>query len=95
MLVVSVESSTLATVGYDQASGLLELAFQSGAIYQYCGVPGAVHEELLEAPSKGRYFNRWIRGQYPYAQVSEEQQDRRPSSLGQDRDGRRLSWQGR
>ena len=95
MLVASVESSTVATVGYDQASELLELAFQSGAIYQYFGVPGAIHEELLDAPSKGCYFNWRIRGQYPYAQVSEEQQDRRPSSLGQDRDRRRLSWQGR
>lgn len=95
MLVASVESSTLATVGYDQASGLLELGFQSGAIYQYFGVPGAVHEELLEAPSKGRYFNRWIRGQYRYAQFSDDQQERKASSLGQDRDPGRLSWQGR
>ncbi len=33
MLVASVQSSTLATVGYHQASGLLELEFQSVAIY--------------------------------------------------------------
>jgi hypothetical protein len=38
-------------------------------MYQYFGVPAAVHEALLRAPSKGSYFNRAIRGWFPYCRV--------------------------
>jgi hypothetical protein len=65
-----VESTTLATVAYDDARELLRLEFRSRAIYQYFGVPPAVHQALLEAPSLGRYFNRVIRGRFPYSLVS-------------------------
>jgi KTSC domain-containing protein len=66
MRVATVESTTLATVAYDEAQELLQLEFCSRAIYFYFGVPAAVHQALLEAPSKGRYFNQSIRGQFPY-----------------------------
>jgi hypothetical protein len=64
-----VESTTLATVAYDEVRELLRLEFRSRAIYQYSGVPAAVHEGLLQAPSMGSYFNRVIRGQFPYARI--------------------------
>jgi hypothetical protein len=64
--VATVESSTLATVAYDEARELLQLVFCSRAVYQYFGVPGAVHQALLGAPSKGKYFNDAIRGRFPY-----------------------------
>ncbi len=67
MHVTAVESTTLATVAYDQARQLLQLEFCSRAIYQYFGVPAAVHQALLQAPSKGSYFNRFIRGRFPYS----------------------------
>jgi hypothetical protein len=63
---VSVDSSTLATVAYDEAQQLLQLEFCSRAVYQYFNVPWAVHQALLAAPSKGRYFNQAIRGQFRY-----------------------------
>src|ERR1039457_1659316 len=69
MNVTTVESTSLATVAYDDARKLLQLEFCSRAIYQYFGVPGAVHAALLRAPSKGIYFNRVIRGRFPYALV--------------------------
>src|ERR1039457_1469150 len=58
MNVTAVESTTLAMVAYDDARELLQLEFRSRAIYQYFGVPAAVHTALLRAPSKGSYFNR-------------------------------------
>ena len=64
-----VESTTLATVAYDDVRELLQLEFQSRAIYQYFGVPPAVHQALLQAPSMGSYFNRVIRGRFSYAVV--------------------------
>jgi hypothetical protein len=65
-----VESTSLATVAYDDIRELLRLEFRSRAIYQYFGVPSAVHQALLQAPSKGSYFNSVIRGRFPYALVS-------------------------
>jgi hypothetical protein len=69
MRIATVESATLATVGYDEAQELLQLEFGSRAVYLYFGVPATVYEGLLGAPSKGRYFNRTIRGRYPYHQI--------------------------
>lgn len=70
MNVTAVESTTLATVAYDEVRELLQLEFRSPAIYQYFGVPAAVHESLLRAPSKGSYFNQVIRGRFPYCLAS-------------------------
>jgi hypothetical protein len=68
-----VESTTLVTVAYDDIRKLLRLEFRSRSIYQYFGVPAAVHQALLQAPSKGSYFNSVIRGRFPYALVSHAQ----------------------
>ena len=70
MNVTAVESTTLATVTYDEARELLRLEFRSQATYQYLGVPARVHRALLSAPSKGSYFNQAIRGRFPYQRVS-------------------------
>jgi hypothetical protein len=71
MLINAVESTTLATVAYDEALKLLQLEFRSRAIYQYFNVPVAVHAALLDAESKGSYFNRIIRGGFRYSRVSD------------------------
>ena len=63
------ESTTLKTVTYDEAWEVLQLEFCNQAIYQYFGVPAAVHQGLLDAQSKGVYFNRVIRGNFRYRQV--------------------------
>lgn len=69
LVVVAVESSTIVSVGYDPTQGLLQLEFCSGAVYHYFRVPVGVHEALLEAPSKGSYFNRAIRGRFLYCRL--------------------------
>jgi hypothetical protein len=66
MNMTAVESTTLVTVAYDEALGVLQLEFRSRAIYRYFGVPATVHEGLLSAPSKGNYFNQVIRGHFRY-----------------------------
>jgi KTSC domain-containing protein len=70
---ISVESATLATVGYDLERAVLRLQFRDGLIYEYFGVPAAVHDALLISPSKGGYFNRVIRGRFAYARASEQE----------------------
>jgi KTSC domain len=69
MRVTTVDSTTLATVGYDEDLKLLQLEFCSRAVYLYFSVPAAVYQALLGAPSKGRYFNGTIRGRYRYRQI--------------------------
>jgi len=62
-------SSNLKSVGYDTDSQMLEVEFHSGAVYQYYGVPQSLYEGLLNAPSHGKYFHRYIRNQFPYRRV--------------------------
>jgi hypothetical protein len=70
MHITVVGSTTLSTVAYDGIRNLLQLEFRSRVVYRYFGVPAAVHEALLGAPSKGSYFNQAIRGRYAYVRVS-------------------------
>jgi hypothetical protein len=65
-----VESATLATIVYDGDRELLQLKFRSREIYEYFSVPAAVHQALLQAPSKGSFFNRVIGGRFCYSLVS-------------------------
>ena len=65
----AVESTTLTKVSYDEARELLQLEFCSRAVYQYFSVPAAVHQSLLDASSKGRYFNQSIRDRFPYRRI--------------------------
>jgi len=63
---VSVQSSLLARVAYDSRQAILQVTFRNGAAYQYAGVPVKTYRGLLQADSKGTYFNHCIRGLYPY-----------------------------
>lgn len=63
----SVESSLIRSVAYDPAGSILEVEFvEPRRIYTFYDVPYSVYDELLEAPSKGRYFNEFIRDDYTY-----------------------------
>ncbi|MGH9721406.1 MAG: KTSC domain-containing protein, partial [Bryobacteraceae bacterium] len=46
-----------------------ELEFHSGAIYHYFEVPLETYRELLQADSKGRYFNQHIRNCFRFQQI--------------------------
>lgn len=59
-----VESSALKSVGYDGSREVLVIKFTSGSVYEYDDVPRSVYEELMNAPSKGRFFNANIKGLY-------------------------------
>lgn len=67
MNMISVESSNLRSVGYE--NGTLYVSFHSGSTYSYDGVPQSVYENLLNAPSKGKYFNTNIKNRYPYRKL--------------------------
>lgn len=63
---IAVRSSLLARVAYESRRAILQVTFRNGAAYQYAGVPVETYQALLQADSKGAYFNHCIRGLYPY-----------------------------
>jgi hypothetical protein len=62
-------SSMMQSAGYDDAHAVLEIEFVTGTIYRYHAVPHRIWRELLEAESKGRYFDACIRDKYPTIRV--------------------------
>ncbi len=64
-----VQSSVIASVGYDDATRVLEVKFRSGRVYSYFDVPPHVVAELLTAESAGRYFNEQIRPNHRMART--------------------------
>lgn len=65
----SVESSNLASIGYDAENEILEVEFNHGGVYQYFDVPKNVYEELMSADSHGVYFSANIRNDYEFQKM--------------------------
>lgn len=59
-----VTSSNVASVGFDPSSGVLEVEFRGGAVYQYFDVPEQVYVELVSSSSVSAYFNQFVRDSY-------------------------------
>jgi len=68
----AVDSSMMASVGYDRARKTLEIEFQTGDVYEYLDVPCDVFRAMLDATSKGRFFHAEIDGVYDFTQVARE-----------------------
>lgn len=56
-------SSFIQRVCHNRITGSLLMNLR-GTYYLYCGVPGRVVEEMLDAPSMGSYYNNVIKGPY-------------------------------
>ena len=61
---IFVDSSNIEAIGYDGDTQELHVQFLSGACYIYNDVPAAVFEDLMNAPSKGSFLNREVKGTY-------------------------------
>lgn len=61
---IKIVSSNLLSIGYDPEKRILEIAFTSGAVYQYFNVPRILHIGLMNAESKGSYFASMIKPRY-------------------------------
>jgi hypothetical protein len=66
---VPVTSSSVASVGYDSASFILEVEFHNGGVYQYSHVPAAAHRLLLQADSIGEYVNTVIKPRFDAVRI--------------------------
>ena len=65
-----VSSLTVISIGYDAPTQTLEIEFGSGRVYQYYGVPGHVHTEIMQASSKGQFFNTYVKNAYAFSRVA-------------------------
>ena len=69
MDIVSVDSSNIATVGYDEDSSTLQVEFHNGGIYQYFDVPENLFLQLRDSESPGGFLAANIKGSYRYSKV--------------------------
>ncbi|MDQ3402942.1 MAG: KTSC domain-containing protein [Actinomycetota bacterium] len=65
-----VDSTSIASIGYDSTTRTLEAAFHNDHVYQYLDVPKRVYWELMSAASIGRFFNAHIRDEFEARQVT-------------------------
>lgn len=61
----SADSSMISGFGYNEKTGVLEIAFNKG-VYRYFDVPLSVFEGLVSASSKGSYIRDYIIDMYRY-----------------------------
>jgi len=66
----NVDSSMIASIGYDQSSGTVEVEFRSsGQVWQYYDVPEITYNEVRSGSSLGKAFNAMIKKQFREARV--------------------------
>ena len=73
-----VDSSSIASIGYEAPTRELELEFrESGDVYRYFDVPGEEYAAFMAAESKGTYLNQVFKTrEYRYVLVAEGRRSR-------------------
>lgn len=64
-----VQSSNIATVGYDDESQLLDVEFRSGDVYRYQRVPKRIYTDFMVALSRGKFFHQCIKNNFNYVKL--------------------------
>jgi hypothetical protein len=67
---MEVQSTALSDIAYDDRDDRLTIRFASGSRYAYFGVPAQEYRALVDADSKGRFFQRRILDRYPFARLN-------------------------
>ena len=63
-------SAVIAGYTYDADLQTLEIRYHSGKVYHYLNVPEKVYKEMRSTMVKGIWFNRHIKGKYPFKAVT-------------------------
>jgi KTSC domain len=66
---ISVTSSNLRSVAYDEDDEMLEIIFKDGGTYRYHALPAYIYQNLMNALSKGKYFHQHIKDRYRTTKV--------------------------
>ena len=72
-----VESSNIRAIGYDRTIQTLRVSFHGRdgvlRVYDYPLVPEGEHKRMMEAESKGKFFNSRIKPMYGFRNVRPEE----------------------
>ena len=63
------DSSNIARFKYDDKSRVLTVEFKNGGTYNYFDVPQPVFDQMRNAPSKGEFLARNVKGAFRYSRV--------------------------
>jgi len=66
---LTVESSAIFDVAYYPSVERLFVCFRNGREYEYLNVPSHVMNGLREAPSKGKFLNKYVLADYRFRKV--------------------------
>ena len=61
---IPIASSAFLGVDYNSETRALTVSFRDGRNYTHHGVPESVYKPFLNAPSKGKFYNQYIKGIY-------------------------------
>ena len=62
-------SSVIALIQYFSSTAVLRVIFVSGKIYDYKRVPAEIYQGMKNAVSKGRYLDKYIKGNYEFERI--------------------------
>lgn len=58
------DSTLVSQLEYNRSSGSLEVTFADGTIISYPKISEQDFRSFLSAPSKGKFYNRYVRGKW-------------------------------
>lgn len=61
---LSVQSSNLDAVGYDEPTKALHIRFKNGAVWEYTEVPAEEYQALMSADSIGSHYAKYIKKKF-------------------------------
>jgi hypothetical protein len=64
-----IQSSAISDVHYDEDDATLDITFTSDKTYRYKDVPLKIYVALMDAESKGAFFNEKIKGAFEFSEV--------------------------
>lgn len=65
----NIESSFIASIGYDSTASVLEIEFNAGQVWQYYDFPESLWYAFESAGSQGKFFHAEIKGKFNEGQV--------------------------
>lgn len=66
---IKIESSNIDAVGHDPATNELHVHFKNGTKYVHPDIPRAFYQNMLQSPSKGKYYNDRIKGIFAHRKL--------------------------
>ena len=72
MTMQNVRSTLIQSIGYDHLTEQLSVVLngQQNTTWNYSGVTRSTANQFADAPSKGQFFNKNIRGRFPTTKIA-------------------------